>query len=1357
MDYSYLQKERVPNSTAPKRINEIDFQIIGSSETRKMSAVTINKCDFYESTSNKPVSGGVLDLRLGTTSREFPCQTCGNNEHDCPGHFGSIEFVLPVFNTGYYPHIINVLKCICKTCSHVLLPKSEINKRLRRIYSNSSSTIYNKIERVKALKKETETVVVCPHCGALNGPIRKSKNLLIITHDIGLRNEVIKSQFAEQFVNLNLPDVKYDSLRNYISEDLTPVRVLNLFDNIPLRELPLLMSNVKIENPSNMIIKSMIVPPNSIRPSVISSGEGSTEDDLTIRLREAIDTTIQLQKSIEAGHTSGVIAEKWCNLQQIINTFINSEGPDTIMKKKGKKDKPIIGISQRLKGKKGRFRTNLCGKRVNFSGRTVITPDPNANVDQVVVPLEMAMTLTFPTVVTKHNINMLKKCIKNGPFKYPGANQVLTDDHKFKRSLRYLRQEEIDKVIHNLKYGDIVERHLINNDTVLFNRQPSLHRISIMAFRAKVMPWRTLRFNVCACAPFNADFDGDEMNIHLPQTLEAAADARILMNVLSNLFSPRNGELIVAPTQDFLSGTYLLTRKNVFLDYQHFTFLAAQIFDADVPLEIPMPSILYPTPLWTGKQLISLMISPNSQSNIKFTHNVTNKEYTGNLHMCKNDGYVSFLDSYMLSGVLEKSLIGGGSKSIFSVLARDYSPQYSAICMARISKISVRFLMNRGFSIGITDVTPNPHLEDAKDKIIEEAYKKSEQYINQMNSGKFEANPGMSVESSLELSLNNTLSQVRNDIGKLCLKELSNLNTALVMAKSGAKGSDINICQMMACVGQQIISGQRIIEDFIDRTIPHFHHKSLEPYAKGFVPNSFFSGLTPYEFFFHTMSGREGLVDAAVKTAETGYLQRRLVKSLEDAIVQYDGTVRSGNTIVQFVYGDDGLDPLCMEVKGFPLDLKRVSFEIIERMKHLLDENKQNLEEVRAKLFEYTIKTFETSIRNQFPLTEEYLNEFITYSIKRIEKSLIEPGTTVGAIAAQSIGEPATQMTLKSFHFAGVASMNVTLGVPRIQEIMNAVKNIKTPCIEAYLINDHDEIAAQVIRGNIDRILLGQITKLIQEVECDSGCYINIILDMKTITDSKLNITPETVIRSILKSKKLGIKEENITKSGIDSLQISFGNISSNSLQFLLQQLMLKLPLIPVSGLDGIKRVIISKSDDLKYKLYIESNSFLDVLTTNGVNYKKTISNHILDVEKVLGIEAARTVILNEIKAVYNNYGLSIDLHHLLLLADIMTLKGKINGINRHGLAKTSSSSLKLASFEVTMEHLYNAGFHQVDDNTNGATASTILGSFAKLGSGMMDVMIAKDLIQKPVLGVGELLTPQPPSEYRGKIEKGEF
>jgi DNA-directed RNA polymerase III subunit RPC1 len=339
--------------------------------------------------------------------------------------------------------------------------------------------------------------------------------------------------------------------------------------------------------------------------------------------------------------------------------------------------------------------------------------------------------------------------------------------------------------------------------------------------------------------------------------------------------------------------------------------------------------------------------------------------------------------------------------------------------------------------------------------------------------------------------------------------------------------------------------------------------------------------------------------------------------------------------------------------------------------------------------------------------------------------------------------------------------MNVTLGVPRIQEVMNATKVVKTPYVDAKLLNDHDEIAARVVKGQLDRVSLGQIARKMELIQSSVGCYIEIILDVKLISDAKLPITPASVRDSILGVRKIGVKADNIGILGSDTLQISFRSLDPSAHSFVLQQLLLKLPKLPVSGLEGISRVLIStdtdKGGNKVYRLFVEGNALLNVMTSNGIDWKSTVANDVAEVERVLGIEAARSVIISEINAVYQSYSLSLDKRHLALLGDVMTLKGKIHGMNRHGLAKTSTSSLKLASFEVTMEHLFNAGFYHVEDDASGASSSVILGSFAKIGSGMTEILVARDVINGPVLTPGKFLTPQNPSVMRELIETGKF
>jgi DNA-directed RNA polymerase III subunit RPC1 len=516
-----------------------------------------------------------------------------------------------------------------------------------------------------------------------------------------------------------------------------------------------------------------------------------------------------------------MIIEDWDFLQLNCALYINSELSGIPLSMQPKKF--TRGFCQRLKGKQGRFRGNLSGKRVDFSGRTVISPDPNLRIDQVAVPVHVAMILTYPERVNKANIKFLQKLVMNGPDKHPGANFLLQRGSDMKKFLKFGNREKIAK---ELKFGDIVERHLIDNDVVLFNRQPSLHKLSIMSFYASVKPHRTFRFNECCCTPFNADFDGDEMNLHLPQTEEAKAESLILMGSKSNLITPRNGEIIIAATQDFLTGAYLITLKDSFFDRSNAARLLSSISayeDATLNFDLPKPAIFKPVKLWTGKQLFSLILKPNKKSQVKLNLRTKGKNYTKNEDICANDSFIVVHNSEIMCGVLDKGVLGSGSKNnIFYLLLRDFGEKFAADAMLRLARMASFFLMNRGFSIGIGDVTPSVRLLKAKKDLLAGGYNKCNEFIQQLKQGRLQCQPGCNPSQTLEAVILKELSVIRDKAGDACLKTLDRHNSPLTMAICGSKGSYINISQMIACVGQQAISGSRIPDGFEDRSLPHF-------------------------------------------------------------------------------------------------------------------------------------------------------------------------------------------------------------------------------------------------------------------------------------------------------------------------------------------------------------------------------------------------------------------------------------------------------------------------------------------------------------------------------------------------------
>lgn len=1348
------------------------------------------------------------------------CNTCQGRLATCQGHFGHIKLALPVFHVGYFKATISILQSICKECSSVLLEESAKRKFMSELRRPGIDNL-RRMQILKKVNEQCKKMRNCKNCGAINGVVKKAATLKVI-HDkfrwIGKKNPDEKAEWDQSFNEAKKSQPELDKFMKRAMDDLNPLKVLNLFKQIEPCDYPLLGMDPDKGRPEMFIWTYIPAPPVCIRPSV-KQDTATNEDDLTTKLGEVAFTSSLIRAGLEKGMSITSLMEQWDFMQLSLALYINADtpaGPDRAAKS-------IRGLCQRLKGKQGRFRGNLSGKRVDFSGRTVISPDPNLRVDQVAVPDRVAKILTYPEKVTRYNKEKLKNLVSNGAMNYPGANYILKKNETIRRSLKFGRRNEIAA---DLNVGDIVERHLEDGDVVLFNRQPSLHRLSILSHYAKIQPWRTFRLNECVCTPYNADFDGDEMNLHVPQTEEARAEAISLMGVKNNLITPKSGEPIIAATQDFITGSYLIAKKDSFYDRAALCELLAMMSDGDLQFDIPPPAIVKPVKLWTGKQIFSLLIKPNKQSNVIINLEAKNKSFQAPEkgfppEMSPNDGYLLIRGSEIIAGNMDKSTLGDGKKhSVFFAILRDYGPDEAAMAMNRMAKMCARYLGNRGFSIGINDVTPGAQLNVKKDELVEIAYDKCDELIEQLRLGKLETQPGCDEEQTLEAKIGGLLSKVREEVGDMCIKELPRSNAPLIMASCGSKGSTLNVSQMVAVVGQQIISGSRVPNGFQDRSLPHFPKFSKTPPSKGFVRNSFFSGLTAPEFLFHAISGREGLVDTAVKTAETGYMSRRLMKSLEDLSSQYDSTVRaSNNGIVQFYYGGDGLDPFDMEGDAVPVNFLRtwshsanlvfrnddknlLPYEIIELCDSILkplenrlvrrdnlgnvltegdvdnsreeyadetDPQRDFYQSIREFVVDRATKLADVRMRKNMlglmerPEGEEYENidfdelvsvqakravdqvykisermvrEFLGMCLRKYERAKVEPGTAVGAIGAQSIGEPGTQMTLKTFHFAGVASMNVTLGVPRIKEIINASKNISTPIITAYLLNDEDERVARMIKGRIEKTHLRDIVSYVEDVYTANSAFVSMRVDWKTIDRLRLEISLGDIANAICAAPKLKINPGDVRTIGSSLIQVHVNevptktasttanvNLAESDVFYRAQMLRRTLPDVVVKGFPEISRAVINiREKDNKKELLVEGYGLRDVMTTDGVIGTKTTTNHVLETFSVLGIEAARACIINEIDTTMGSHGMSVDPRHIQLLGDVMTFKGEVLGITRFGLAKMRDSVLQLASFEKTTDHLFDASFYMKTDSIEGVSECIILGQSMGVGTGAFQV-----------------------------------
>jgi DNA-directed RNA polymerase III subunit RPC1 len=1312
----------------------LEFSFSSISEGISSSNLNISNQFLYSNLNTKPCIGGILDNKLGWLGKN-PCRICKKDFKSCPGHFGYIKLYLPVFNIGYIKTIQTILQIICKGCSKILIEPDE--KRIKvanYLKQNKKCGEFNKIKFIASVLEISKKYTNCPYCDCKNGIIRKIGNFNFI-HD---------TTFSSHFKNKKDIENKHINIENSITSKisiLNPLKIFRILQKIQTEDLELLDMNQINTRPENLMLTYIPVPPLAIRPSILIGEKVSNEDDLTIKLAEIQQLNLQIKKNIFNGVEIENLMESWNMLQIESARYLNSE-----IFPKENDSKTSKGLYQRLKGKNGRFRGNLSGKRVDFSARTVISPDPSLHLNMVGIPLQIALKLTFPEKINKINFERLRRNVNRGSSSYPGANFIVD---LFGKKITIQGENNLFKQP-ELREGFRIERHLKNNDIVLFNRQPSLHRVSIMAHRVQIVRGKTFRFNSCNCKPYNADFDGDEMNVHVPQTQKSRAEAIALMNQTLNIITPRNGELQVAPTQDLLSSSFMITSKDQFFSINNFSKFFNLLDQKEVKKFLPIPTIIKPLELWTGKQIFSSIIfnkhkksfSFNSHKNAFsqiFTDTIQTIEKIYSLNekqcspfVCPYEGWVLFQKGQLLAGRIGKNTIGSGDKSsVYCMLSTSHSFKFTIECMLKNSIVGSKWISEYGFSIGIDDVSSKPSFFFEKKRLIHHGYNLCQSIHS------------IFKKQKNEHKIQKILSFIRDDLGKYCMKikSLKN-NSSLIMVASGSKGSIVNLAQMISCLGQQSVNGARISCGIFGRTLPSlkFNNSKIIPIYNGFIENSLNQGLTNGDFFFHAIAGREGLIDTAVKTAETGYLQRRLMKSLEDIVSFYDSSVRtSDGRLIQFKFGDDNVDPirsswLCDGTNIIPFITKKAI---------LFDHNTINLFEVdsfsRASFF-YDVESFPyfSALINLFYSC--YLTNHFKYSISFFETELIfkkvskisilclnDPGSSVGAGAGQSLGEPGTQMTLQTFHSAGVSSMNITLGVPRINEVMNASKTINFPMIKINFITLGNKQQILKIKNNLQKTFLGEICRSIEIVIKSKQLKCKICLDLNLISKLEKTIDLITIKNLITTTLKMWDKENFILKKTKYTVDIFFCNIVLNkkfaclSIMKLINFCKNELINLPVAGL-AEHNLIINQNDDSTSQFFIKNCNLIEIMNYPSIDRKSVYCNHIITMFEVFGIEAARNVIIIEIEATFQSHGITIDNRHLALLSDLMTFQGEILGITRHGLLKMKSNTLVLASFEKTIENLFFSATRRSRDEVLGVSESIILGKESPIGTGLVSL-----------------------------------
>ncbi|KAL1406297.1 DNA-directed RNA polymerase II core subunit rpo21 [Vanrija albida] len=1475
-----------PYSSAPVRqINEIQFGVMSPEEIKAYSVAKIEHPEVMDENGRQKV-GGLMDPKMGTIDRNFKCQTCLEGMAECPGHFGHIELARPVFHAGFIVKVKKILECVCYSCG-----KLKVDLR-----DTTVATVVKRTKpqhRLKAIWALARPKTICEANQLENDDDgdatnedqfnREQKPAKVGHGGCGHEQPQYRKEGLKLIGVFKPSKDKGEEGAEPERRNISAAECHNILKKIPDEDLVIMGLNAEYARPDWMILTVLPVPPAAVRPSIsVDGGAMRSEDDLTYKLGEILKASGQVRKLEAEGVPPSVVNEHFDLLQFHVATYMDNDiaGIPQALQKSGR---PVKAIRARLKGKEGRLRGNLMGKRVDFSARTVITGDPNLQLDQVGVPRSIAMTLTYPERVTPYNIAYLQQLVNNGPAFYPGARYYVKDTGE-RIDLKYRKSGEPI----SLQFGWIVERHLKDGDYVLFNRQPSLHKMSMMSHRVKVMNYSTFRLNLSVTSPYNADFDGDEMNLHVPQSEETRAELSQIAWVPRQIISPQANKPVMGIVQDTLCGVRKFTLRDSFCDWDFVQNLLLWLPEWDGT--IPAPAILKPQPLWTGKQLLSLCIPKGI--------NITARNNEKPSPIDITDENVLIDDGQLIHGAIVKNMAGASNNGLIHVIFRELGPVVTRDFFSAVQMMVNYWLLHNGFSVGIGDTIADKATMASINNRLVQAKDTVQKFILEAEANKMKPRPGMTIRETLEAAVSGELNKARDWAGKTAQDNLKADNNVKQMVVSGAKGSFINISQMSGCVGQQIVEGKRIPFGFRHRTLPHFSKDDYGPESRGFVENSYLRGLTPQEFFFHAMGGREGLIDTAVKTAETGYIQRRLVKAMEDLKVGYDGTVRnSSGDIIQFLYGEDGMDGAAMEKQS--LDIIRLSDDAFERrykvdviggsggfsrgtlqagidqssveLQNLLDIEFGTLVEDRRLLRDeifpdgnpghplpvniqriiqnsqqifnidprvpsdldpaYVIQSRQAlfdrlvivrgndgiSIESQRNATllfgillrshlatrrvfEEYhLNkEAFDHLIGELEvifnKAVVASAEMVGTLAAQSIGEPATQMTLNTFHYAGVSSKSVTGGVPRLKEIINVAVNIRTPALAVYLDPEYSrtETDAHQISRKLTHTRLRDVTASVEifydpqldstaivedqdfvdaffaipdediRLELHSPWLLRLELDRAKVLEGQYEMADivAAIVNTVGKDVFVIHSEDNAEKLIIRIRVVASEKEEEDLLgdedMFLKRIEGTLLDQVELGGIPRITRVFISEGKknvltskgeyDQEKEWYLETDgiNLKAVMPIDGVDATRTYSNNCYEVWETLGIEAGRNALFKELNGVIEAGGSYVNYRHMALLCDLMCNKGSLMSITRHGINRTDAGALSRCSFEETVEILLEAAAVGDVDDCRGVAENVLLGQIAPMGTGAFDVSLdlgmLKDVIVDHRLPVQNML-----------------
>lgn len=1331
------------------RIESVTFGLLDTDAIARMSVCEVTSCETLRS-DGRPVKNGVLDPRMGL-DHQGTCATCNQPSLECLGHYGHITMHpdYPLYNMMFKVPLLKLMNVLCARCGHLPVTLDAAETIVRGLKGIGG--------RLSAMHKACTGVKECASCGDTRMSVVTWQNF-----------RMVRTQTAPDSHTTVITSLQAYKTLSHVRDD--ECALLGFTGN----------------HPRDLMNTLVVVVPPCARPGVLID-EYRAEDDITVKYIDMLKTLHALTDAHENGHPGHVLEELHAQLQMHWSTLQRNDTGSSMTKG----GRPTKSIYDRNTGKQGRMRVNIQGKRVNNSARTVISGDPNLQIDEVGIPMSIASILTVNEAVNDINLLKMQALVDSDRVNFLHSNGRIYDASVKRRSGQSIK----------LGVGDRVERHLINGDWVLFNRQPTLHRQGLMAMRTRILPeGSTFRMNLAVTTGYNADFDGDEMNCFLPLGIEALAEAATLMSARKHVVSAATSKPIIAIIQDCLLISNVMSDDSVVLERDAFYQLCCQL---SRPLDcIPPPAMLDP-PRWTGKQALSMCL-PRGLS-------------LDTPECCIEDGQ-------FVRGSYSKKILGTSRGGIVHMLHLHAGSASVSQFLDDQQQIATEFAMQHGASVGIGDMIVPRETTERLDAVIAQTRAQIAELIARDDSASDELHP------RIEQRVNALLNACRDQAGHLAQQGLdARHNNMLKMISSGSKGSAINIAQIAGCVGQQNVDGARIAPQFHGRTLPHFKRGDFSDKARGFISSSYLTGLSPAECFFHAKAGREGLCDTALRTAESGYMQRRCIKSMEDIKVEFDGTVRdSDGRVLQFAYGEDNMDAIRLErLALMPYDAAVFEWANIDGHAHadvLLAEQAairddapvvealiaahgayamlpvDVLHELREAVSKHPLRTgasscspasiaamvaelvariervpggvstvvryhLRTRLASKVLCRDNGISvEALGFALKRIELitvgARVHPGEAVGIIAAQSLGEPMTQSTLNTFHFTGVSAMRTTTqGLPRFREILGATENPQTPIIIAPLLRDADVRRVQrrldhmrvgdlvlnstwIVDADVVRDVIARATELtVLDKACAPPAHgalgVHIELDRLLlrsrafVTDGGTASDPVCYVAWRIEAM-LDVFCVADDANALRPHVYVFARPGAllNASPALLERAVLNITLHGSEGVTDVRRQTRDRETD-EIVLEMLGASILRVMGEVGVDGTRVTSNHVREIWRTLGIEAARATLVTEMKATIEGGGSGIDVRHIMLVAELMTLGGDVAAVSRYGTNRCGRGPITRASFEQTVEVFADAAMRNSVDLLGGVSDRIFLGQRTRMGTGSVECLLNTSLFEQ--------------------------